>query len=212
MRHPRMIVAIVLLLVVTANAQLNPVPRVSPGQWSAWGLVDIGEMDLDFEALGGTEMDYTRWLAGVELGVIDGVSLFGGGGIMDMDISDYSDSPGTWIVGVRGAVALNDEWSLGGVGQVSGWSATDTVDVDAVETTLAAAVQWSSGPWSVYGGPYVHLLDGELSYLGIDLDVEGDDEFGGFLGAGYEIADSVTVSAEYRSIQQGAVVGVSWAF
>ena len=216
MRRITLVVAV--LFVSTANAQLNLVPAVETGQFGVFGLGQVSSPEFDIEAIGTTDdIDMTQWMAGTEYGLIRGVSLFAGGGVVDVD--DWETS-GAWLFGVRAALEITEQWHVGVVTQAAGWEVSDsatadgvnvTGDLDVIESQIAIAAQWSSEAVSIYGGPYFYIVDGDLDgrfsgALGgsLSLDVEEDDSFGGFIGAQATVGP-VVLTAEYRSAENAGV-------
>jgi opacity protein-like surface antigen len=216
---------IVLALVGTANAQWNP--TVQRGL-SVRGSGTLGELPIKSDG-GSEDVNLDRYTAAVEYGVTDWLSLYAGGGAVNVDMPGFSDSTGAWLAGARIAHALADEWSIGGIVEATGWSADDSatigcidvdMELDATEVYLAGAVAWSRGPWTVYGGPYAMMVDGDATLTAtcckdtkrISSDIKEDESFGGFIGASFEAVANLSLAVEYRTIGNTVCLGIAKAF
>ncbi len=54
----------------------------------------------------------------------------------------------------------------------------------------------------VYGGPFLHFIDGEgdatIDGVDISVDLEEDSNFGGFVGARVDLSENTTLGIEYQ--------------
>ena len=101
----------------------------------------------------------------------------------------------------------------------------DKVDVeidDAYDIQVAVGPTVDMGGWKLYGGAYYYMLDGDVdvegSVLGTPVseseDLDEDDNFGGFVGAQFDIMDNFDLIVEYAmgndSYNIGLGVGVTF--
>lgn len=109
------------------------------------------------------------------------------------------------------------------------WAASDFVEMDITEIQIAMGITCIlSDRVSVYGGPFLHFIDGELNdtYSEIDTDtgglltsdyswdIEQDSIFGGFLGTQMELAENCSLYMEFQhtSAADAFGAGISWRF
>jgi len=227
-------IVLVFALVAVASAQWNPVPVVDPGELAVRGLFSTGELPLEVGGKGweleeDLDLDVDGGMLSGEFGVVKGVSVFAGGGFVSAEAEGYDGSSGSWLAGVRGSIALSDEWAIGCTVQVSGWEADDkvrfdgvtaTVNIDVVEVYVAPAVAWSRDKLTVYGGPCFLMADGDLDmgvayddgYAHASFGLDEDEPVGGFIGVQYEPMDDLLVFGEFRSIGETLVFGIAKVF
>jgi hypothetical protein len=67
---------------------------------------------------------------------------------------------------------------------------------------------------SIYGGPFLHFIEGEIDYENIiTTDIEQESEIGGFFGLNTEITESYRVTAlqisDYATVSTSSLPGVS---
>ncbi|MHC5184994.1 MAG: hypothetical protein ACYSPI_12080 [Planctomycetota bacterium] len=117
----------------------------------------------------------------------------------------------------------------GAMVQTTYFSTDDTVkttDYGKVDAELDDAydIQVAVGPtvdmdgWKLYGGAYYYMLDGDLDLStaagSVTLDVDEGDDFGGFVGAQFDIMDNFDLIVEYAmgndSYNIGLGVGVTF--
>jgi hypothetical protein len=109
------------------------------------------------------------------------------------------------------------------------WAASDFVEMDLTEVQIAMGVTCIlSDRVSVYGGPFLHFIDGELNdlYSEIDTDtgglltsdyswdIEQDSVFGGYLGTQMELAENCSLNIEFQHTSAADAFGASiaWRF
>jgi len=63
---------------------------------------------------------------------------------------------------------------------------------------------------SIYGGPFVHLIDGDVE----NADLEEDSAFGGYVGAEAALADNTSLFGEIQLTGSGWAIGagIGWKF
>jgi hypothetical protein len=84
-----------------------------------------------------------------------------------------------------------------------------TAEIEFWEVQLAIGPTWRLGDsFSIYGGPFLHFVDGDLDLsgqivdpgVGIDMESSGDIEeksqFGGYVGASWEVSESTSCFIE----------------
>ena len=133
------------------------------------------------------------WAQGEEFD--SGIDFAGGGGVR-VTLFEIND------LEIGGLFQLN--WcNLDGKLDSSLLSSPVFVDIDLVETQIALGATY---PWtdsvSVYGGPFIHYIEGdfEAQYPNYEIkwDIDEGPVYGGYLGAVLEIAENCFFSVEYQ--------------
>jgi hypothetical protein len=125
---------------------------------------------------------------------------------------------------------LQTNWAeFDGKLNASHWAASDFVEVDMVEVQIAAGITLMlSDRVSVYGGPFVHFIDGELedTFSEIDAgtgglltsrylwDIKEDSTFGGYLGTQMELTENCSLNMEFQHTAAADAfgMGIIWRF
>lgn len=111
----------------------------------------------------------------------------------------------------------------------SHWAASDFVEIDMAEIQIAVGMNCMlSDQVSVYGGPFLHFLDGELYDTFSEVDagtgglltseylwnIEQDSAFGGYLGTQVELAENCFLNIEFQHTAAADAFGASiaWRF
>ena len=99
---------------------------------------------------------------------------------------------------------------LGLTVQTTYFSTEDTVDGVELDLNDAYDIQVAVGPtvdmggWKLYGGGYYYMLDGDLdvevpafNFSG-STGIDEEDEFGGFIGAQFNLNENTDLGVEYQ--------------
>ena len=105
-----------------------------------------------------------------------------------------------------------------------------TIGLKKIQVAVGALYQWTDYI-SFYGGPFYYLLSGELkdNFLGVGIDeyddpyfendeftwdIESDSEYGGYLGARFEIDKNFFLNCEYQmtSNSNTFAAGIIWKY
>jgi len=118
----------------------------------------------------------------------------------------FDSSPAPWGVLFQITHVEGDESEPIGGGYVI------TGDVDIYEMQIAVGPSYKEGNVCVYGGPFLHLINGDLDirFAGQTLpyDIEEESVFGGYIGLSAEIAENVDLSFEGQFTSDATVFGV----
>lgn len=106
----------------------------------------------------------------------------------------------------------------------SHWFAADRVEMNITEVQMAvgAAYTWDER-FSIYGGPFLHFVSGDLDDTFSDVDtttgglltstysweIDEDAVFGGYFGAQLELTENCSFNIEYQSTGAADAVGMS---
>ena len=81
------------------------------------------------------------------------------------------------------------------------------VEVDAYEIQIAVGPNWkATDSLSIYGGPFLHFLNGDLDTEDETGDLEQESEFGGYVGSQVDLAENTSLYGELQ------FTGDAWAF
>jgi hypothetical protein len=192
----------------------TPTTPMRAGQWAFGASYAYGEQDLELERhFRFEDLEEESILGRVAVGLFDQrMEIFGLAGIanLEQDRNDLESSDqfliglGTRITAYRGDTL---DWGL--VAQFSWFTNEDTISVDGMRTPYELDVIdvqigfgpcWRPGPFILYGGPMIQWIDGDIEIEGVGkLDVSAESWFGGYVGAGIELAEHVGVTAELQA-------------
>jgi hypothetical protein len=108
---------------------------------------------------------------------------------------------------------IDTSWSDKGVD----W--TEEINIEAWDLLVAVGPTIDMGGWKLYGGPFYYYLNGEQkgSYREVDdgevwtgkesCDLKADNNFGGYIGAQFDIAQNWTTNVEFSSTGDGWGLG-----
>jgi hypothetical protein len=142
-----------------------------------------------------------------------------------------------WGIGTRATFWQDDNISLGGLLQIT-WLEPDEssiglsgepsfsgdAEIDIEEVQIAIGPTWRvNDSISIYGGPFVHFIDGDLDISGrtfdmgqeILLDTKGDIEeesqFGGYVGAHLDMGENTSCYIECQLTSDAWGIGIGSA-
>ncbi len=237
----KMLLSFVLFLVVSLSCSSalaltlmgQPTAGLEQGQLSAGIEYTRGEMDIEFDELSTAEDVETNvylvnlgwgitnnWDASVRLGAasVD---------IENLDDVDYFDIEGStefaFGFGTKATVIEGDGLDWGALFQIMWLKSEDKVDpydfeMDFYEIQIAAGPTYEANGMCIYGGPFLHLLDGDLDASmpgdSYSFSMEQDSEFGGYAGAQFAIGESgsANVEAQFTGSAWAVGGGVGWEF
>ncbi|MFC1637297.1 hypothetical protein ACFL5Z_20955, partial [Planctomycetota bacterium] len=120
---------------------------------------------------------------------------------------------------IGGLVQAN--WSeFDGKVDASHWAAPDYLEIRMLEVQAAVGATYMfSDRLSIYGGPFAHLIYGDLDYVyseanigdfitwRFDWDIEDDINYGGFFGARIVLRRDCAVNIEYQQTSDAQAIG-----
>jgi len=238
MKKTLLVVAIVVGLCGTALAldpMGPPAAGLSQGQTSVGIEYSYSEMNLfrtrDRADIKDVEMN--KIYANVGYGITNNWDIFGRAGFADYEYKRDTWDNGWWSGDDGGSYALGmgtkatfyqeGEVTWGGLAQMS-WANFDgkrenpdassspgKFETDIIEFQLAVGPTWTSEEGvSIYGGPFLHLVDGEHSHVnsGGDKDnypIEERSSIGAYIGTQIDLDNNSSLNIEYQ------LTGDAWA-
>jgi hypothetical protein len=183
------------------------------------------------------------WDAFVRLGAVDGQcdleQTF-----PDSARHEYKDFDGSfglaWGFGTRATFWQDGEISWGGLFQMT-WMEPDdssissiispgdlhysgTADIDIREVQIAIGPTWRiEDSARIYGGPFLHYVDGDLDIsgeivdpgVGVEMKSSGDleekSQFGGYVGANFDVDENTSCFIEYQLTDDAWAIGLGAA-
>ena len=235
------VVVVVAGLLSSSALALTPLGPPKAGlkreQHSLGFVFASSEMDLEVSGYGLSEtlpdIESKTYLARLGYGLSDGCELYTLVGLSDSSAEGFDGSSElAWGFGTKLTVAEKDSvtWgvvfqmvSLSSEGSVSGdvpgfgWQTID-LDIQVFDIQIAFGPTYTQEGFSIYGGPFLHFVDGdfEVSLLGESgtADIEQKSEFGGYIGAQLDLAESSSLFIEYQMTGDASAIagGLVWRF
>ena len=187
-----------------------PKASLNQGQFGVGVNYSYGEMDLEFDFPLGipseTEKAETSMIfADIGYGIVDQAEVFGRVGVVETEIDDFdSGFEFAYGFGTRITITEQDAITWGGLFQIGWLEGDDTVlgedvEVDVYEIQIAVGPTYEAENVRIYGGPFLHLVDGDLEVMSIDVaDIEQESEIGGYIGGQFDLAENTNASVEFQ--------------
>ena len=125
---------------------------------------------------------------------------------------------------VAWGVALQMNWLDTSWSKTSG-TEKDEINLDAFDGLVTVGPTIDMGGWKLYGGPFYYFIDGDWDQKYTDTsegtyiekasaDIEADNNFGGYIGAQFPIAQNCDFTTEFSMTGDGWGVGggITWKF
>lgn len=147
-------------------------------------------------------------------------------GASTVDIEDM-DNSGDFTGGLvlRRTLSQSEKIKWGIVGSVHWYEASGSGEFLGVpwseenrwrEFQFALGPSYKDGPFCLYGGPLIHLIDGDgkatIAGVPFSADIEQDDWFGGYIGMIIDSNDRTSLGIEYQVTGSAYAIGASIRF
>jgi len=202
-----------------------PMAELEQGQHSAGIDFSYGDMDIKESALGGSwtfGVESYTYLINLGYGISDNWEAFVLLGLTDVEHEDLDRcSEFAYGFGTKFTISQQDSLSLGGLFQITWSEADDTVlgvktEIDYYEVQIAVGPTYTNDTVSIYGGPFLHFIDGEVDYktLGVTSDIEQESEFGGYVGLNAELTENTNwqLELQFTGDAYAFCTGIGWKF
>jgi opacity protein-like surface antigen len=216
-----LLVVVLATVALAGSAALALAPMGPPTAGLKTGQFRVGieyaysdvDMELDGEELDGVTSNMIfgnlgygimdDWEAFVRLGVAD----------VDYDDGDFSGDYGfAWGLGTKVTFLKQENLNWGALFQMTWTNSEDEgVEFDFYDMQIAVGPTWKlNDTLSIYGGPFVHLINGDVE----TADLEEDSSFGGYVGVEAALADNTSLFGEVQFTGAGWAIGtgISWKF
>jgi hypothetical protein len=205
-----------------------PTSGVKKGDFGLGFDVSMGELDVELSGYGQSataEMETSNYFARLLFGLADNAEFSVRLGLSDIeeDASGGFDSSTefAWGLGAKGKIAGSAELQAGLLFQLTSIYGDDSAiigpyivegDFDAYEIQLATGLTYKADQLCIYGGPFLHLITGDLDAsvgpVDLSLDLEQESEFGGYAGIALQLADNTNLAVEYQVTSDADVIGI----
>ncbi|MBA7495854.1 hypothetical protein ES702_06450 [subsurface metagenome] len=188
--------------------------------------------DIEISALGlkatAKDVEIDTYMANLALGISKDWEVqfdIGGSSFDYVDFSSTGDC--AWGFGVKNTLWEKDKIKLGAAFTLHWYEASDsgvTLGIPWEEKVRWREIQIAVGPSykddavCLYGGPFLHFIDGDgdVTIGGIEFsgDIEQDSIFGGFIGGRLDLNDNISLGVEYQLTSSVQAIGASilWRF
>lgn len=204
-----------------------PTTKAKAGQFGVGFDWSHSQFDIRLDDVGTAKLESDVYYARLLFGVADWAEISGMIGMSeiedDVEPEFRSSNDVTWGVGSKLRFWQSGSLDLGAAFQLTSLRGDDELaidpfttlksDVDAYIIELAVGPTYTVDRISVYGGPFVHFITGDLEEkIGsfkdkIDIEQEGS-EFGAYVGLSADIAENTNVSVEYHWTDDSYAIGV----
>ena len=237
----KLVMAIMVLCAAGQALALTPLgpPRagLKRGQRDLGFVFANSEMDLEVSGYGlsytATDIDWKTYLAKLGYGLSDECEIYSLLGFTKCSTDDFNGSTEfAWGFGSKFTLAKNDSVSWGGLFQLCSMSSEDSattevpidgytsasVDVQMFDIQIAFGPTYKQEAFSIYGGPFLHFVDGDLDIKAngdsASVDIEQKSEFGGYIGAQFDLAETSSLFVEYQMTGDASAIagGFVWRF
>lgn len=199
-----------------------PMAGLEQGQYSVG--FDFSYSKMNLEADGGTaeDVESLAYLANLGYGIADNYEAFIRLGLAGITVEDpdkdfEGDNQFAYGFGIKGTFAEDDALTWGGLFQMD-WTKSEDgdVEIDSYGIQIAAGPTYQMEGMSLYGGPFLHFVGGDVSGTPDGtLDLEQESIFGGYVGAQFDIAENASWNIEYQTTGDDAYAictGIVWRF
>lgn len=187
-----------------------PKAGLEQGQFGVGLNYTTGEMDLEFDLIGGfptetEEVESDMLLVDLGYGINDQWEGFVRLGVAKFEMDGWDGgNEFAYGFGTRVTITEQDAITWGGLFQIVWFEGDDTilgadVDVDAYEIQIAIGPTYEAENVRIYGGPFLHLLDGDLDVEALgSADIEQESEIGLYVGGQFDLAENTAASVEVQ--------------
>ncbi len=205
-----------------------PKAGLDKGQFGVGLNYTLGEMDLDFSMSGVSdvtaEVESDMLFVDLGYGIMDQWEGFVRLGMAKYEIEDWDGgNEFAYGFGTKVTISEQDAITWGGLFQMTWIEGDDNVigidvDVDAYEIQLAIGPTYELDSMRIYGGPFLHFVDGDgdagIAGLSVSFDLEQESLFGGYVGAQFDVAENscANIEAQFTGDAWAISGGISFGF
>ncbi len=224
----RMLLLVVVLMVAglwsSAAWALRPMgPPMAGLEQSQMSVgFDFSWSKMNLEEDGGTaeDLESLAYLANLGYGISDNWEGFIRLGFAGISAEDFEgNNQFAYGFGTKVTFAESDPLTWGGLFQMD-WTKSEDgdVEIDSYEIQVAAGPTYQMEGMSLYVGPFLHFVGGDVGKVGPlleTLDIKQESIFGGYIGAQFDIAENASWNIEYQTTGDDAsaiCTGIVWRF
>lgn len=239
----RTVTIVIMLLALCSQAYAlsfmgPPRAELDQGQYSIGLDYAFSEMDIEFSGNGltGTQDDVETNMifANLGYGIAPNLEAFLRLGASKTEFDDYSsDAEFAYGFGFKATFAQEGDLTWGGLFQMTWLNSDDTStlfleghtitgkqEFDVYEIQLSVGPTYETEGLSIYGGPFLHLVNGDYDWSGtvtgpivngsgsFSFDVEEESVFGGYIGLTKELTSNSNIGVEFQFTGDAQAVGL----
>ena len=202
-----------------------PKAELKQNQSSVGFDYSYGEIDIDFDDSGfvGTfeNVETSTYLVNLAYGITNTWEIFALLGLTDTDYEEDFNAKNdlAYGFGTKFTLSRQDSLSFGGLFKIISAEADGTYlgfkgKFDYYEIQIAVGPTFKHEAISIYGGPFLHFIEVDISENGLTADIDQESEFGGYIGALLDINKNVSCCVEYQKTgnAHGICAGLRWKF
>lgn len=224
----RVIIIVIVFLLCSPLWALTymgpPTSNVKEGDFILGFDYSDSETDIQWSGNGdkGTlkDVESDLYLGKVGLGIADGFEFFGRFGTSEIEDTGNEFA---WGLGTKATFGQKGNISWGALFQYLSLYGEDAQNfggysldgnLDFHEFQFAVGPTYQINELSIYGGPFLHFIEGDadLNIVGstYSYDVEQDSEFGGYVGICWQFSKVSSLHVEYQLTDDAQAFGISF--
>jgi hypothetical protein len=230
-----LLVAVILTALTLTGSTLALAPMGPPTAGLKTGQFRVGVeysySDEDMQVEGDTIDNVTSNMifGNLGYGIMDEWEVFVRLGAADASADDVEgtgidisgDLQFAWGFGTKVTFLKQENINWGALFQMTWVKSEDTVEgadvkFDFYDMQIALGPTWKiNDTFSIYGGPFVHFIDGDVDIEGYDTgDLEEDEAFGGYVGGEWNFCQNTSLFGELQFTGAGWAfgTGINWKF
>ena len=221
-----LVVVILTALVLTGSALAlapmgPPTAGLKTGQFRAGVEYSYSNVDMKLEGDKVNNVTSNMIFGNLGYGIMDEWEAFVRLGVANADYDDESISGNygfAWGFGTKATFLKQENLNWGALFQMTWTDSKDKsqdVKFDFYDMQIAVGPTWKlDNTFSIYGGPFVHLIDGKVEFTDGHGDLKQDSEFGGYVGAEAALAANTSLFGEFQFTGAGWAIGtgINWKF
>jgi hypothetical protein len=234
-----MLVAVLFFSIPSFGLSFMGPPKagLEQGQFGVGVNYSYSEMDLEVSGYGFSwteDVETNLLFADIGYGIMDKWDGYARVGLVKVEAEDFDgDNEFAYGFGTRVTLAEEENISWGALFQIGWYEGDDSVtgfipgygivtadqDIDVYEMQIAIGPTYEADKMRIYGGPFLHLLDGDYDaditgVADLSFDVEQESEFGGYIGAQFDIAENAIAGVEFQFTGDAWAItgGIGWGF
>lgn len=223
----RLCVVLVMLCVSRAFALTpigSPVADIKQDQINVGFDYSHSEIDVQLQGYGissKADVKSNAFFTTIGYGILDNWEGFFRLGEFDVKANDFdSDKDFAWGFGTKATLGQYKGMDWGTLFQMN-WFKTDgnfslggysgSSEIDAYEIHIAGGPCYKMKDMSIYGGPFLHFINGDWSIKSggstYTFDVEQESIFGGYVGLQKDITQNTSINIEYQFTGDAQAIG-----
>lgn len=214
------VIVVSLCLLCSTSLALTPIgvpaATLKQDQFATGFSYSMSKFDVDLSAMGFTgtaeDVEVNTYLVNLIFGAHENWEFQIDLGMSDTEyMNETSKGDFTYGFGVRSTLFHDDKYKLGSVVTIHFYDVAASGSYNGInwqesdkwtEVLFAVGPSYTEDRLCLYGGPFLHFINGSGKYsengFSVSGDIEQEDIFGGFAGALIEVAKNTHLGLEYQ--------------